>query len=243
MGSLTSRFLLSLALLSSVVGAHSRILSRKPPARAHSVRDSVEQNITSRALEKRFDGARFTFYDAGLGACGRVNSGSDFVVAMNAAQYAGGAHCFQTITITANGKTTSAQVVDLCPGCPFAGLDLSRGLFNFFASESVGVLQGSWNFGGGAPGAPASSKTTSTSTRATTAHPTPTSTPPTTTHTSTTSTSSALTSASTSGSAAPTASSVDATPQINNLEQIYLAFIQIGGVALSASGGSGSTVA
>ena len=79
MGSLTSRFFLSLALISSVVGAHGRVLSRKPPARVPLVRDSVEQNVTSRALEKRFDGARFTFYDAGLGACGKVNSGSDFV--------------------------------------------------------------------------------------------------------------------------------------------------------------------
>lgn len=30
-------------------------------------------------VEKRFDSARFTFYDAGLGACGITNSNSDFV--------------------------------------------------------------------------------------------------------------------------------------------------------------------
>ncbi len=35
--------------------------------------------VLVRDLEKRFEGAKFTFYDAGLGACGQVNSNSDFV--------------------------------------------------------------------------------------------------------------------------------------------------------------------
>lgn len=35
--------------------------------------------VTTRALERRFDNAKFTFYDAGLGACGKTNKGSDFV--------------------------------------------------------------------------------------------------------------------------------------------------------------------
>jgi hypothetical protein len=35
--------------------------------------------IATRGLEKRFEGMRFTFYDAGLGACGRSNTNSDFV--------------------------------------------------------------------------------------------------------------------------------------------------------------------
>ncbi|KAF5331180.1 hypothetical protein D9619_005508 [Psilocybe cf. subviscida] len=115
---------------------------------------NLNQNVTERSLEKRFDGARFTFFAAGLGACGKVNSGSDFIVALNSAQYNGGAHCFETITISAEGKTHSAQIVDECPGCPFGGLDFSEGLFKFFAPESVGVLTGSWNFGGSAAPAP-----------------------------------------------------------------------------------------
>jgi len=35
--------------------------------------------LATRGLEKRFEGMRFTFYDAGLGACGRSNTNSDFV--------------------------------------------------------------------------------------------------------------------------------------------------------------------
>ena len=36
-------------------------------------------NSAPHRLVKRFDNARFSFYDAGLGACGEVNTNSDFV--------------------------------------------------------------------------------------------------------------------------------------------------------------------
>ena len=39
-----------------------------------------------------------------------------------------------------------------CPGCPWSGLDFSRGLFDFFAPESVGVLYGTWSFNSINPG-------------------------------------------------------------------------------------------
>ncbi|KAK2460569.1 hypothetical protein APHAL10511_007039 [Amanita phalloides] len=107
----------------------------------------VESTSNSTVLEKRFEDAKFTFYDAGEGACGRSFTDQDFVVAINPMQYAGGVLCFQTITITANGKTTTAQIVDQCMGCPFAGLDLSRGLFEYFASSSMGKIYGTWVLG------------------------------------------------------------------------------------------------
>ncbi|KAG2351349.1 hypothetical protein BDR07DRAFT_1445077, partial [Suillus spraguei] len=44
------------------------------------------------------------------------------------------------------GKTAQATIMDKCMGCPYGGLDLSTGLFNYFASESAGVLYGSWSF-------------------------------------------------------------------------------------------------
>jgi len=108
-------------------------------------------------LHKRFSDARWSFYDVGLGACGKHNVASDFIVALNTPQYGGGypgPNCFKTITMTYNGKTTQATVMDQCPGCPYGGLDLSRGLFNFFASESVGILYGTWYFNDGAPAPP-----------------------------------------------------------------------------------------
>jgi len=44
-------------------------------------------NVT---LQKRYDNARFTFFDTGLGACGTTNKASDFIVALNSPQYGNG---------------------------------------------------------------------------------------------------------------------------------------------------------
>ncbi|KIY68638.1 hypothetical protein CYLTODRAFT_395184 [Cylindrobasidium torrendii FP15055 ss-10] len=113
-------------------------------------------------LAKRFDNARWSFYDVGQGACGQVNVASDFIVALNSDQYGSGypgPNCFKTISMTYNGKTTTATIMDQCPGCPYGGLDLSRGLFNFFADEGAGIIYGTWSFSDGS----GSSTPTSTS--------------------------------------------------------------------------------
>ncbi|PPR02333.1 hypothetical protein CVT24_011674 [Panaeolus cyanescens] len=61
----------------------------------------AQDNVTSRALEKRFTNAMFTFFDAsvGQGACGRQNTNADHIVALNAQQWDAGSHCFEEITI------------------------------------------------------------------------------------------------------------------------------------------------
>jgi len=119
-------------------------------------------------LHKRFDDVRLTFYNAGMGACGKTNSASDYIVALNHEQYGNGEYCFKTITITVGRKTVQATIVDECMGCPYGALDLSRGLFDDLGSESTGVLSGSWEFGSGGDGGSDSSssstpKPTSTS--------------------------------------------------------------------------------
>ncbi|KAF8631444.1 hypothetical protein AX17_005121 [Amanita inopinata Kibby_2008] len=104
---------------------------------------------------KRFENARWTFYDVGLGACGQYSHPGDFIVALNTPQFGGGypgPNCFKSITMNFNGKTTQAVVLDECPGCPYGGLDLSIGLFQFFASESQGVIYGTWHFNDGSGG-------------------------------------------------------------------------------------------
>jgi expansin (peptidoglycan-binding protein) len=95
---------------------------------------------------KRFDNAQMTYYDVGLGACGWTNQPSDFVVAVNTAQYSSGRHCGQRVQIRANGKTAIAEVVDECPGCEGHGLDLSEALFAHFAPKDKGVFLASWDF-------------------------------------------------------------------------------------------------
>ncbi|KAH8120367.1 hypothetical protein DFH11DRAFT_1685688 [Phellopilus nigrolimitatus] len=128
------------------------------------VRDRATANVTARGhsgtsdsdwkLAKRFSGMRFTNYATGQGACGGTNSDSDFVSAhvLNAPiQYGGGQDCYKMITISYQGKSTQAQIVDECPGCPYGGLDMSPGLFAFFSSPDAGVIYGDWNFGSGDP--------------------------------------------------------------------------------------------
>ncbi|TFK72205.1 hypothetical protein BDN72DRAFT_747953, partial [Pluteus cervinus] len=102
-------------------------------------------------LSKRqeFDSARWSFYDVGLGACGQYSNPGDFMVALNSAQFGDGypgPNCFKQIWMTYNGKTTTATILDECPGCPYGGLDLSRGLFSFFADQSAGIIYGQWGF-------------------------------------------------------------------------------------------------
>ncbi|EKM55664.1 uncharacterized protein PHACADRAFT_256446 [Phanerochaete carnosa HHB-10118-sp] len=149
--SFLSALVLSLSLFTAAaVGSH------ETPRRRHPGTNFLGQNHT---LSKRFDDARFSYYEAGQGACGATNSDSDSIVALNSAQFAGGSNCFQMITISYNGKSTQAQITDECPGCPYGGLDLTPGLFSFFASEDAGIIYGTWNFGSGAAPSPSPSPT------------------------------------------------------------------------------------
>ncbi|KAI9627353.1 hypothetical protein H4Q26_017451 [Puccinia striiformis f. sp. tritici PST-130] len=96
-------------------------------------------------LALRFTG-HATYFAPGTGACGATNSGSDYIVAMNQAQYAGGSLCQKTVSIKneASGKSVQAKVVDKCPGCAFGSLDLSPTVFSALGDMSAGVLPISW---------------------------------------------------------------------------------------------------
>lgn len=135
-----------------------------PLVAAHSNRNSRHSDAAKRSsnpLSKRDFSGQFTYFNDGMGACGQESSPSDFIVALNSAQYDGGKYCGQTITITYQGKSCQATIVDECPGCGYGGLDMSTGLFQFFAPESVGVLQGSWSFGSSGGGSGEAEQTTS----------------------------------------------------------------------------------
>ncbi|KAF8873342.1 hypothetical protein BD779DRAFT_1415965, partial [Infundibulicybe gibba] len=93
------------------------------------------------SLMKRVDNARFSWYDASVGTCGENIAVTDF-------QYLASLYG-QSITITVNGKSTIAKIMDeatQCPGCPPNGLSFTTGLFSFFAPLSDGVVYGSWFF-------------------------------------------------------------------------------------------------
>jgi len=120
-------------------------------ARSAAVISENDDSNTS-ALKQRGGSARLATFAAGaLGACGTTFTDSDFVVALNEADFDAANHCYANITISYGGKSTEAQIVDLCPGCPPHGLDLTSGLFSYFAPTSLGVLYGEWTYDSGQP--------------------------------------------------------------------------------------------
>ncbi|PIL31320.1 hypothetical protein GSI_06018 [Ganoderma sinense ZZ0214-1] len=92
---------------------------------------------------------RGTFFEVGLGACGKVNKDSDHIVAIPSSLFDGGKHCKQTVLIKnkKNGKTAVADVRDSCPGCGPNDLDMSPSLFkSLSASLNDGVIPVTWHF-------------------------------------------------------------------------------------------------
>ncbi|KAI0537063.1 RlpA-like double-psi beta-barrel-protein domain-containing protein-containing protein [Xylaria digitata] len=87
-----------------------------------------------------------TWFNPGLGACGRTDNDGSPVVALNPKDYANGANCGKWITIQANGRQTAAQVVDLCPGCGSGGIDVSPAIFDDIASLDIGRVRVNWFF-------------------------------------------------------------------------------------------------
>jgi len=126
--------------------------------------NSTTSLVQRSSIEKRAYSGRATWYQAGLGACGGVNSGSDKIVALGQViwdtQPAPGGNsnlspwCGKKICISYGGKSEEATIVDLCPysgGCSAsdgAALDMSQSLFSEFAGLGLGVFQMTWTMGG-----------------------------------------------------------------------------------------------
>ncbi|KAJ7026256.1 RlpA-like double-psi beta-barrel-protein domain-containing protein-containing protein [Mycena alexandri] len=179
-----------------------------PAVLAHNISLSGLAN-----LQRRDGSAKFTNYNAGLGACGATNSDSEFVVALSAQDWDNGASCFKEIYITYNGISATAKIVDECMICPHNGLDFSQSLFGHFVGGEqnnlqVGVIHGDWSYGSG----PSDDTTTkkATTTKVTTTKAITTSTHTTTTTSHTTTSNSSPTSASVSASVSNTLASESA---------------------------------
>ncbi|KAI0831120.1 RlpA-like double-psi beta-barrel-protein domain-containing protein-containing protein [Trametes gibbosa] len=145
--------LLSLSLFSLALGATASSHGPAHHRRHEAIAAQVNTTNSTTQLHRRgqtFSNARLTYYDVGLGACGKTNVPSDFIVALNSGSYGGGypgPNCFRPIEITYNGKVANAVIMDECPGCPSpGGLDLSEGLFSYLAPLSEGVLTASWRY-------------------------------------------------------------------------------------------------
>lgn len=150
---------------------------------ARNIKNDTEAHDLATRDQTSFTNERFTWYDVGLGACGQTNVPGDFIVALTHLQFGSGYPaevCFSSITIEVDGKQAQATIMDECMGCPYGGLDFSKGLFEYFAPTSVGVLTGNWwfNDGGAAPAPSPTPSPTHTTTPPPPPPPKTTSTPP-----------------------------------------------------------------
>ncbi|KAI1119570.1 riboflavine-aldehyde-forming enzyme [Nemania sp. NC0429] len=84
-----------------------------------------------------------TWYYPGLGSCGQTNGNNDAVVALSASQ---SGYCGKSIRIHYKGKTTTAKVVDKCPGCASGSIDVSPVVFDQLANRDQGRVPVTWEF-------------------------------------------------------------------------------------------------
>jgi len=85
-----------------------------------------------------------TYYQPGLGACGKTNGPTDLIVAVSAGYF--DSHratvCGKAFTVRYRGKSVKVQVVDRCAGCAMGDLDLSPAAFKHLAPLAVGRIHG-----------------------------------------------------------------------------------------------------
>ncbi|TRX88224.1 hypothetical protein FHL15_010913 [Xylaria flabelliformis] len=84
-----------------------------------------------------------TWYNPGLGACGWTNGDGDAVVALSPSK---SGNCGKTINIHYQGKSTTAKVVDKCPGCAAEAIDVSPTVFDKLANRDQGRVPVTWEF-------------------------------------------------------------------------------------------------
>ncbi|CAH0047214.1 unnamed protein product [Clonostachys solani] len=93
---------------------------------------------------------KMTWYNPGLGACGKTNNGNDIIVAIgvphwHAANPNKDANCQKKVTIHYGGKKVTARVVDKCMSCGRNNIDVSPAVFKKFGPLSKGHYQVKWN--------------------------------------------------------------------------------------------------
>ncbi|KAL0933645.1 uncharacterized protein CTRU02_210444 [Colletotrichum truncatum] len=97
-----------------------------------------------------------TYYDVGLGACGKTNSNDDFIVSVSHylwddVQEGGNPNtnllCGKKIRIRREGEgSVDVTVVDRCTGCKPTDLDMSPAAFQRLADKAEGRVTGTWSW-------------------------------------------------------------------------------------------------
>ncbi|KAI0449971.1 riboflavine-aldehyde-forming enzyme [Xylaria acuta] len=84
-----------------------------------------------------------TYYYPGLGSCGWTNGNNDAVVALSPSK---SGNCGKSIRIHYKDKSTTAKVVDKCPGCAAEAIDVSPSVFDKLANRDLGRVKVTWEF-------------------------------------------------------------------------------------------------
>ncbi|CAE6526578.1 unnamed protein product, partial [Rhizoctonia solani] len=139
-------FVMALVAFAAPIQLANLELAKPPVDSTVAVPADLESRQETHTLEKRKTG-KASWFNTGLGACGKVSNDKQSIVALGPGAYQGGKMCGKTITIknTKNGKSTTAKVMDLCPSCGTNNLDLSPAAFKKLGSLSTGILSVSWN--------------------------------------------------------------------------------------------------
>ncbi|XP_055347311.1 uncharacterized protein LOC129594596 [Paramacrobiotus metropolitanus] len=93
-----------------------------------------------------------TFYTPAMGACGKVNTAKEMVMAVSKEQYGQDPKNALVCGICAlvkadgSGKQVKVRVVDRCVKCAGASIDLSPAAFQKLASKNVGHIQVTWEY-------------------------------------------------------------------------------------------------
>ncbi|KAJ1643846.1 hypothetical protein LPJ64_004417 [Coemansia asiatica] len=93
-----------------------------------------------------------TYFTPGLGSCGKTNSDSDLIVAINAPQYGENANpnnapvCNKCILAKGPKGEVKVTVTDRCPVCKHGDLDLSPSAFEKIADFEQGRVPITWSF-------------------------------------------------------------------------------------------------
>ncbi|KAI7884466.1 RlpA-like double-psi beta-barrel-protein domain-containing protein-containing protein [Mucor mucedo] len=85
-----------------------------------------------------------TYYEVGLGSCGKTNTNSQMVAALSGSIMKS-SYCGKSITVKGPNGSVSLKVVDTCPGCKKGDVDMSAAAFKKIASLSDGRVPITWS--------------------------------------------------------------------------------------------------
>ncbi|OQV15016.1 hypothetical protein BV898_10776 [Hypsibius exemplaris] len=107
--------------------------------------------IVSQAVNSSAYTGDGTYYNVGMGACGRVNSDSELVAAVSTTVYGryanpnNAAICGQCALVQhGHRKRVKVTIVDKCMGCKSDDIDLSPTAFAQLADHALGRIPVSW---------------------------------------------------------------------------------------------------